>query len=802
MTNIPATGSTPRVTTRLVILQVIVVSLLATLGGRLWYLQIRNGEEYSTQAVGQHVREIVTPAVRGQILDANGLPLADNRTALVVSVDRTELSQQEDGGDAVLDRLADVLGMDPQDVRNRIRLCDAQTPQPCWNGSPYQPVPVTDEATTQQALQIMERREDFPGIIAEPTAVRRYPAPEGANAAQVLGYLSPVTDEELQESEAEGGTLQRADQIGRMGLERSYDDVLRGTDGIESLEVDNLGRVMGTASTTPAVPGQHLVTSIDARIQAIAEEQLMDALERARSQVDTGNTGRRFEGDSGAVVVMDTRTGRIIAMASAPTYDPNVWTGGISSRDYEALTSEEANVPLLNRATQGLAPPGSVFKVVSTAASIEAGYDRDGTYPCPASMNIGGQTFRNHETSDRGSITFAEALMYSCDTVYYQLAYEMWLADGGTDPVDDPADPMHTMAQEFGLGSLTGIDIPEESAGRVPTREWKQEFWEANRDTWCEQAENPDEDEDPYIVRLNRENCLEGNVFRAGDTVNFSIGQGDLQVTPLQIATIYAAIANGGTLWQPSVGKATVTADGTRATEIQPQANGELPVDDSIIDYLDEGLRRTAMEGTAGGVFAGWPHEEIPVGAKTGTAEVAGSQARSWFASYTEDYAIVMTVSQGGSGSGTSGPSVRKIYDALYGVQPDGSIDTARAMLPAPQDQLPTVNDDGTIDPLATSGSYTDPEDVEQDADADGSGRGTEAAGEAEQGIVEPAAWSPAGGRPLGDGGPATAAAAAVVPADGAAAPAAPAPAADRPEETRRRYDLALLAQVPPGRTT
>ncbi|MFE0453245.1 penicillin-binding protein 2 [Streptomyces sp. NPDC058914] len=692
MTNIPETGRTPRVQIRLVVIQILVLSLLGTLGGRLWYLQIREGAEYAKEASGNHVQQVVEPAVRGSILDARGVPLADNETRLVVSASRTELLKQKDDGKAVLTKLAGVLGMTPEEVMQKVRLCDAETPQPCWNGSPYQPIPITDEATPKQALQIRERAEDFPGITAEPEAVRRYASPGKANTAQVLGYLSPVTDEEITKAQDTDSPFLRSDQVGRSGLERQYDKELRGKAGVTRYEVDNLGRVIGQAEATPAEPGSNLVTSIDARVQRVAEYELNEAMKEARRQHDR-NTGTNYKADAGAVVVMEAKTGRIVAMASNPTYDPNAWVGGISAKDYKKLTGKSSNYPLLNRAIQGQAAPGSIFKVVSTAAAVQAGYDFDGRYECSSSYSVGGQVFKNFESQNHGAINLGRALEVSCDTVYYRLAHAQWQKDGGINPKGKPKDYFYKAAHQFGLGKETGIDLPNEVAGRVPDREWKQSYWEANKDAWCKSGKK----DGSYVEKIAYENCLEGNKMRAGDEINYSIGQGDTLVTPIQMATIYAAISNGGTLYDPTVGKAIVSADGKQVTEIKPQSHGKLPVSKKTLAQMDDALEGVATRGTAAWRFGGWPQDEIPMHAKTGTAEVYGKQTTSWFATYTKDYAIVMTISQGGTGSGASGPAVRNIYDALYGVSDDGTITEKNALLPTPQQGLPKVKTDGTI---------------------------------------------------------------------------------------------------------
>ncbi|MDH2391506.1 penicillin-binding protein 2 [Streptomyces sp. HNM0663] len=716
MSNIPETGRTPRVQIRLVIIQVLVFSLLFTLGGRLWYLQIRNGDEFTDEAKSNHVQRVVQPAVRGSILDSRGVPLADNETRLVVSASRTELMKMKDDGKAVLTRLAGVLGMTPKEVMDKVRLCNNETPQPCWNGSPYQPIPVTDEATTQQALQIRERAEDFPGITAEPTAVRRYPAPGKANTAQVLGYLSPVTDEEIEKAKDGDSPFLRSDQVGRSGLERTYDQELRGKAGVTSYEVDKLGRVMGQTQAEPARPGSNVITSIDAQVQRVAEYELNEAMKTARKETDKV-TGRKYEADSGAVVVLESKTGRVVAMASNPTYDPNAWVGGISGKDYAKLTGDGSNYPLLNRAIQGQAAPGSIFKVVSASAAVRAGYDFDGSYNCSSSYSLGGQVFRNFESRGYGPISLGRALEVSCNTVFYALGHKEWQRDGGNKPKKNPGDWFYKTAHDFGLGAKTGVDLPNEVSGRIPDRQWKKDFWKANKDIWCKTGKK----DGSYAEKIAYENCLEGNRLKAGDSINYAIGQGDILVTPLQMAVIYSSISNGGTLYDPTVGKAVISADGKHIKEIKPKSHGKLPIDAETVGKLDKALRSVVESGTASWRFQGWPQDKIPMHAKTGTAQVYGKQTTSWFATYTDDYTIVMTISQGGTGSGASGPAVRNIYEAMYGLDEEGNQDLSKALLPKPRTALPKIQPDGTIDaPKIRPYEPEKAEDAEQPEDADG----------------------------------------------------------------------------------
>jgi penicillin-binding protein 2 len=706
---------------RLVVVQVLVLSLLGTLLGRLWYLQVLASDDYRSAATENATRQIITPAARGMILDARGRPLARNRTALVVSISRTALLRESDGGRDLVARVATVIGKPFQEVWDKTRLCGssgAPLAPRCFNGSPYQPIPVTDEADTQMALQIMERREDFPGVTAELTAVREYPGPLGANAAHELGYLGPVTDDELALRNA--GTrkgvrnetvLQRTDVIGRTGLEKQYDEDLRGTPGVKTLTVDHQGAVSGALSETEPRPGNHLVTTIDARVQAEAEKQLRAAIRRARGEGDINKGFARRKADSGAVVVMDVRTGGIVAMASWPTYDPNIWVGGISTKDYKKITGKKNNYPNQSRAFQGEFAPASTFKAVSLPAAVKAGYSVNGSYNCPAAYSIGGALKANYESQGYGVIPMRKAIEVSCDTVFYKFAYETWLRQGGLRPKKGTKDPFTEMAKAFGLGKRTGLDLPSESDGRIADRAWKRGYWKATRDFYCAKAKTgypevarKDPTRAAYLLQLSKENCADGWAYRGGDAANFAIGQGDTTTTPLQMARVYAAVANGGTLVTPHIGRAIMTPEGKLVREIEPKAERRIPVSRSTLTWLRAALRGVTERGTGYGPFARaqFPLAELPVATKTGTGEVYGKQTTSWFASYAPadkpQYAVVMMVSQGGTGSGTSGPSVAELYKTLFGITGNNVV-LAKASPPGghPTTRLPTVGADGTV---------------------------------------------------------------------------------------------------------
>jgi penicillin-binding protein 2 len=691
---------------RLIVIQTLVFSLLATLGARLYYLQVVSGEVYQGQAASQSVREIVVQPQRGLIVDAMGRPLVTNRLTWVVSLDRTLLGKMsEEDRATLLKRTGKAIRMKVRQIKLKLMLCgDAgAVAGKCWNGSPYQPVPIALDVKESAALRILEQPEDFPGVVVDRQSVRQYPQPYGVNAAHVLGYNSPITKEELEAAEASGdSSVNGASVVGRAGVEKEYDEWLRGQPGYQQVAVDSKGRVREDVSGLAAQPGDTLVTSIDAKVQGVVEEQLQKMIQTQRRTRDKV-TGRNFEADSGAAIVMEARTGRIVAMASQPTYDPSLWVGGISDKQLERLYSEAAGTPLLGRATQGQFAPGSTWKPFMTAAALTNGYALDTTLPCGSAFRVGNRDFKNFESGAHGIIGFARALEVSCNTFFYRIGYDYWRRYG-SDPTDVKAkDPLVEGAKYWGFGGRTGVDLPGEAAGRIADRKWKREYYESQKDYYCDIAGKPQgKKTSDFVYKFAREFCIEGFAYRAGDAVNFAIGQGDTIVTPLQLARAYGAISNGGILWEPRIGKAIVSPDGDVIREIKPKKQRRLKIPARVLAYIDEALKGVSRTGTMAWKLGGFPIDDVQIRAKTGSAEVYGKQSTGWVASYTKDYVVVMMISQGGTGSGSTGDGVRKIWETLYGVVGD-QVRPTKAAIPGttPPKSLPTFARDGSILPPA-----------------------------------------------------------------------------------------------------
>jgi penicillin-binding protein 2 len=684
-----------RVRLSLLVVQIFVLTLMIALLGRLFYLQVAAAPRYKDAALSIQSRDVINPAVRGLIVDSSGIPLALNRVGLAITVDRITLDKQPDKGASVLVKVSNLLGLSYTDVYRSTRLC-GELPKyekaGCWTGSRYQPIPITKEADPEIALQIVERTSEYPGIGATPVALRNYPGYAGVNAAHELGYVGPVTEEDL--SGVNGRSYYRSESIGKTGLEFQYDSFLRGTPGIRTVIVDRKESITRESQNTQPIGGNHLVTSLDVRLQAGVEKALADAVGRARAS--------GYPGDSGAAVVMDIRNGQILAMASYPTYDPNSWEKGLSVKDAKALFSEKNNVPALSRPMQGLFAPASTFKAVSLVAAANAGYNLNATYDCPSQTQIGTRAFQNFDSKALGRMNMKRAMAVSCDTIWYQIAYDEWVRDGGLRPKSNPNDYFFKAAEGFQVNKKTGIDMPSESAGRLANREWRKDWYEQNKDFYCNYKDRAKKSQlTTFLIELARENCLDGDKIRAGDAVNFSIGQGDTVITPLKLTQMYAALGNGGKILRPSVAKAVVSTDGKIIKKIEPKQLGTLPATPATLKLLEASFREVVTSGTAAGAFAGFP---VAISGKTGTAQVFGRNANgslkadtSWFASYgpTQNprYAVVMMVSQGGFGASVSGVGVRKIYETLFGVT-GSRIDPAKAIFPdgKPPIKIPKIS--------------------------------------------------------------------------------------------------------------
>ncbi len=680
---------------RLVVLYVVAAAMVISLGSRLYYVQVMNTIVYTKLATANQTREVIVPAVRGQILDDVGNQLVTSQTALVVSVNQAVLSQQPDGGAAVLHRLARLLGMRYQTLTEKTRLCGPHVGQPCWVGSPYQPIPVDQDVSDRVALEIMEEPGDFPGVTAQVQPVVDYPDPDGANPAQVLGYLQPATSQEVKAEHLPVTGFSGVDLVGQAGLEAQYDGRLRGTPGIQELYVNAAGDVTGTASQTPPVTGDDLITSLNAPLQADVQSVLAAAVAKSRAE---GNTGA----DQGAAIVMTT-TGRVVAMASYPDYNPSVWTGGISQPEYDYLLNPGEGEPLLDWATQGQYAPGSTWKITSTAAAVAAGYPLDGLYACPASVSIDGQTFDNDGEPSLGDMTFAEALIQSCDTVYYQLGIDMYDSDSynfKSSPRPSPNAPAQKMQQmevDWGFGEPTGIDLPAESLGSVPTRQWLYWLWKDNAYTgedWCKNGK----EYGSYVQRIEWQDCQNGWQWEPGQAAIAAIGQGYVTVTPLQLADAYAALANGGTLYSPRIGEALISpATGRVVEQINPTVIRHLPVASSTLAYIRNALQGVVTEGTAAGAFSGFPLNQVCVAGKTGTAQLFGKNATSVFASFAPcnnpKYVVLVMVPDSGYGADVAAPAVRTIWDDIYGLEGH------KAALPGGQlpSSLPQITSTGAI---------------------------------------------------------------------------------------------------------
>ena len=620
---------------RLSILGLLVIVAFGALFSRLWFLQVLASEDYRVLARENKVRRVQSEPPRGRILDRNGKVLVGNRLSLSVTIDRQSLRgprQQR----RVLERLGRVLDRLRSDLRSNLL-------NPAV--SSYKPVPVAADVSRKDVTYLAENQEDFPGVGYELLPVRTYP--QGALAAHVLGYVGQISEEELKDPYFRRARPRYVggDLIGKAGIERTYDRYLRGRPQIEKVIVNSGGEVTERSVIRPEEPGRDLTVTLDARIQRLTEKALISGIQAARAA--------NYQATGGGVTVMDPRTGGVVAMASYPTYNPGVLADGISTNEYRALGAATPDDPaddkLLNRALQGQRPPGSTFKVVTAGAAMASGVANSSSYlACPPSFTYG-ITFNNWTSADMGSMGFARSLEVSCDTFYYALGARMEDTFGAEEP-------FQKYARRAGFGHDTGIDLPNEAAGRVPDRAWCNEIKKATDGAIC-----------PYG-------------WVPGYTINMSIGQGDLIVTPLQMATTYAAIANGGKVWRPHLGaRLSVPGPSGRGRVVRKfdtRVTARLPLEEDELRVIRQGLVQviSGASGTAAGAFSGFPLDKLPLAGKTGTAELSSTDSSlndAWFLSYgptpSPKYVISVYVERAGHGGESAAPIAREIWEGIGG---------------------------------------------------------------------------------------------------------------------------------------
>lgn len=683
-------GSSVRIT----VMRVLVISLFATLAMRLWSLQVLQSDHYQSAAEDNRVREAVTPAPRGEIVDDMGRMVASNRTTLVVSVDRSVLDRQKDDGDAVLTRLANLLRVQQQELVAKTRLCSPKVSQPCWNGSPYQPIPVATDVKPTQALAIIEHPDNFPGVSADTQAVRTYPF--GSLGGHEVGYVGPISQAELDKSP----DRTRTDTVGLGGVEQQYDSALRGQNGVKKLNVDRFGRVSGVLSSTDPTIGDTLVLGMDMKVQKALQDALTGALSHS--------TGKAASG-----LVLDATNGQVVAMASMPGYDPSEFVGGISQADYNQLTNPDAGTPLFSRAYQGSGAVGSTFKPFSLIAAVtKEGQSINGSYDCSPSLQIGNQTFHNFEGSSAGPISLHQAIVISCDVIFDKFAYDAWLADGGLRNGKGPYPPAKEIfvnnARQFGFGSPSGVDLPGETAGAIVDRAQNVRNYNELKSTYCRRAKNgyPDVKDPAQAAQFQQyaqEACTDGMLYNGGAATQFAIGQGAyLNISPLQLAAGYAAIANGGTVYEPRVAKAILNPNGSVKQVIKPVVKSKINIDPSVWDYVKNALGDVTTSGTAAGAFGGFPLQQIHVGGKTGTAEVQNQGDTSWFVSMgplpNPKYIVLMSIPNAGQGAKTAAPAARQVWQALYGIGEPAALPNGQTPT-----KLPSIRADGSTAPPGRS---------------------------------------------------------------------------------------------------
>jgi penicillin-binding protein 2 len=647
---------TPQLALRVAIFGSFALAMFAIIFFRLWFLQVLSGDQYLAQARVNRVRNISLPAPRGQIVDRSGSVLVDSRPAIAVQISPPDLpvpltplllSHPPAADTSLYNKLAHVLGVPtkrqkcPVDGVGVVRL----SPIGCavsqgYAKLPYQEVTIKTDVSKDLQYYLQERQDHFPGVTVQQVWLRDYPL--GDLAAQLFGTVGRITAPEIRQARYRG--VSQNSIIGQSGLEWYYDSYLRGKDGADAVQVDALGRFQGDLTVNKPTAGHSLKLSIDVNLQRAGQAALQTAI--AHNPPAT----------AGAFVAMNPDDGQIYAMGSLPTFDPNIFAKPVPASVYQQLNNPGSNFPLINRAIMSAYPTGSTFKPITATAALQSGaWSLGNVYDDTGQFCISTQCRHNAGNASYGVLDLVSAIRVSSDDFFYNLG-----ALTNANPVGHPnGGALQNWARQFGIGRPTGVDLGGENQGILPSPSWRagRDRLEAN----CER-------------RRHVPSCgiADGRPWSIGDNVNLAVGQGDVGVTPLQLATAYSAIANGGNIVRPHVGLDVDSPDGTVLQRINPPAARFIHIDQAYLDAIRSGLRAAASQpgGTSFDVFGNFSQQ---VYGKTGTAQRPNGQSdQSWYACFVPNWAtgtpivVVVTVEQGGFGAAAEAPAARQILSQWF----------------------------------------------------------------------------------------------------------------------------------------
>ncbi|HHU52358.1 MAG TPA: penicillin-binding protein 2 [Firmicutes bacterium] len=590
------------------ILSTLIILIFLVLLSRLWYLQIIRGEESYALSRQNQTRQIRISAPRGNFYDRSGRTIVTSRMSHVVSVMPEDIKKDPQAM-ALLGRLLD---LSVEEIEKKLEEKSGSVKD--------QYIPIKYDVDPSTVGKILEANLDLPGVVVEKYPVRNYPL--GEWASHLIGYIGEINEKELEELRHLGYRL--GDQVGKMGLEKTYETYLRGTDGIRIVEVNRVSEPLKVLEESRYLPGNNLYLTIDYQLQNEAERILREQMLWLQKNTDYKNAR------SGAVIAINPQNGEILAMVSYPEFDPNLFVGSISGQEMQKLLTNPLH-PFTNRVTRGGFMPASTFKPVTVIAALEEeAVDLNQEFYCSGITKIGNATFRCDKREGHGRQTLVEGLQNSCNLVMAELGRKIG------------PEKLAKYARMFGIGSTTGLNLnPEEITGLIGDPNWKRK--------------------------------TRNQIWFPMETLHLSVGQGYILATPIQLAQIYSAIANGGKFYRPRLVTQIRSVTGKKIKEFPPEVIKTVDLKPSTLGLVREGLQRVVTQGSARYAFAGFPLNKIPVAGKTGTAQNQGKDNFAFFASYAPadhpELVIVVVMEEGGYGSVASAPIARKLFEAYFNLQ-------------------------------------------------------------------------------------------------------------------------------------